>query len=63
MNAPQPFKYRAFISYGHADEEWAKWLHMSLETYRMSKRLERNEAERQRRGKPDEVQKLRSGKD
>jgi hypothetical protein len=62
MNAPQPFKYPAFISYSYSDEEWAKGLHMTLETYRMSKRLARNEAERQRRGKPDAVQKLRSGK-
>ena len=33
------FKYRAFISYSHADEEWAKWLHKSLETYRVPKHL------------------------
>ena len=33
------FKYRAFISYSHADEEWAKWLHKALETYRVPKRL------------------------
>jgi len=28
------FKYWAFISYSHADEGWAKWLHSSLERYR-----------------------------
>jgi hypothetical protein len=33
------FKYRAFISYSHADEEWARWLHKALETYRVPKRL------------------------
>lgn len=33
------FKYRAFISYSHSDEKWAGWLHRSLETYRMPKRL------------------------
>ena len=33
------FKYRAFISYSHADEKWARWLHRSLETYRMPKHL------------------------
>ena len=33
------FKYRAFISYSHADEKWARWLHRSLETYRIPKRL------------------------
>jgi len=29
----QEFKYRAFISYSHSDEVWAKWLHKALETY------------------------------
>jgi len=33
------YKYRAFISYSHADEKWAKWLHRSLETYRIPPRL------------------------
>jgi len=33
------FRYRAFISYSHADEKWARWLHRSLETYRIPKRL------------------------
>jgi hypothetical protein len=33
------FKYRAFISYSHGDERWAKWLHKSLETYRVPKHL------------------------
>jgi hypothetical protein len=33
------FKYRAFISYSHSDEGWARWLHKSLETYRMPKHL------------------------
>lgn len=33
------FKYRAFISYSHSDERWAGWLHRSLETYRVPKRL------------------------
>ena len=33
------FRYRAFISYSHADEEWAKWLHRALETYKLPKRL------------------------
>lgn len=33
------YKYRAFISYSHADEKWARWLHRSLETYRIPKRL------------------------
>ncbi len=27
------FKYRAFISYAHADHEWGVWIHRSLEKY------------------------------
>ncbi len=41
-----PFKYRAFISYSHADEKWAKWLHRRLETYRIPKRLVGSETPR-----------------
>jgi len=33
------FKYWAFISYSHADEEWAKWLHKSIETYRVPRKF------------------------
>ena len=33
------FKYRAFISYSHSDEKWARWLHRSLETYRLPKNI------------------------
>ncbi len=32
-------KYRAFISYSHADEKWAAWLHRALETYKIPKHL------------------------
>jgi len=35
----QDYKYKAFISYSHADEKWARWLHRSLENYRVPKRL------------------------
>ena len=48
MSAPIPeaaFRYSAFISYSHADEEWAKWLHKSLETYRLPRRLVGRETE------------------
>ncbi len=31
------YKYRAFISYSHADEKWAAWLHRALETYKVPK--------------------------
>jgi tetratricopeptide (TPR) repeat protein len=41
--------YRAFISYAHADEQWAKWLHRSLESYRLPRRLIGNANEQ---GKP-----------
>lgn len=33
------FKYRAFISYSHADSAWARWLHRALEHYRVPRRL------------------------
>src|SRR5262245_24713710 len=33
------FKYRAFISYSHADRAWGDWLHRALESYRIPKRL------------------------
>jgi eukaryotic-like serine/threonine-protein kinase len=33
------FKYWAFISYSHRDKKWGDWLHRSLETYRVPKRL------------------------
>jgi tetratricopeptide (TPR) repeat protein len=42
---PAIWKYRAFISYSHADEEWARWLHKALETYRVPKRLVGTETE------------------
>jgi tetratricopeptide (TPR) repeat protein len=28
-------KYRAFLSYSHADQKWARWLHRALESYRL----------------------------
>jgi tetratricopeptide (TPR) repeat protein len=34
-----PSRYRAFISYSHGDEKWARWLHRRLETYRLPKHL------------------------
>jgi tetratricopeptide (TPR) repeat protein len=32
-------RYRAYISYSHADRAWAGWLHKALETYRVPSRL------------------------
>jgi tetratricopeptide (TPR) repeat protein len=42
---PHTWKYRAFISYSHADEEWARWLHKALETYKVPRRLVGTETE------------------
>ena len=33
------FKYRAFLSYAHADIKWAKWLHGRLEAFRIDEDL------------------------
>jgi hypothetical protein len=33
MPGPVPLKYRAFISYSHADTGWARWLHRGLESF------------------------------
>jgi tetratricopeptide (TPR) repeat protein len=35
----QTFKYWAFISYSHRDRKWGDWIHRSLETYRVPKRI------------------------
>jgi tetratricopeptide (TPR) repeat protein len=35
----QPYKYWAFLSYSHADEAWARWLHRRLERYAVPRRL------------------------
>lgn len=32
-------RYKAYISYSHKDEVWAKWLHRALETYRIPPKL------------------------
>jgi tetratricopeptide (TPR) repeat protein len=32
-------KYRAFLSYSHRDQAWARWLHSALEGYRIGKDL------------------------
>ena len=39
MAEPVALKYRAFISYSHADTNWAKWLHRALEGFRIDKDL------------------------
>jgi tetratricopeptide (TPR) repeat protein len=39
------YKYFAFISYSHADERWSRWLHRTLETYRVPGHLVGRETE------------------
>ena len=39
------YKYKAFITYSHKDENWAAKLHKSLETYSIPKRLVGQETE------------------
>lgn len=34
-----PLKYRAFISYSHADTDWAKWLQRGLEGFKIDRDL------------------------
>jgi len=33
------YKFKAYISYSHRDEHWAKWLHRALESYRVPRKL------------------------
>ena len=35
----QPFKYKAYISYSHKNERWAKWLLHAVESYRVPRKL------------------------
>ncbi|MEY2866030.1 MAG: hypothetical protein RIQ43_56 [Pseudomonadota bacterium] len=35
--------YRAFISYSHSDESWARWLQRTLEAYRLPKSLRQSQ--------------------
>ena len=39
MSDAVPLQYRAFISYSHPDERWAKWLQRWLEGFRGDKDL------------------------
>lgn len=39
MSPVAHYSYRAFISYSHKDEKWARWLHRALESYRPPKPL------------------------
>lgn len=35
-------RYKAFISYSHSDEKWARWLQRALEKYKLPKSLRKN---------------------
>jgi tetratricopeptide (TPR) repeat protein len=39
MPEPVSLKYRAFLSYSHTDAGWARWLHATLEGFRIDKDL------------------------
>jgi MTH538 TIR-like domain (DUF1863) len=49
------YRYWAFISYSHRDEQWAHWLHASLETYRIPKALKNRVAAMGSHGVPDRL--------
>lgn len=34
-----PFRYKAYISYSHKNERWAKWLLRAIESYRVPRKL------------------------
>ena len=47
MEFPQPdttYRYAAFISYSHADRQWARWLHRALESYRVPRQQQTGES-------------------
>ena len=33
------YPYRAFVSYAHADQQWAEWLVEALESFRVPRHL------------------------
>ena len=39
MSSGPTKRYRAFLSYSHTDQKWARWLHRALENYRPPKEL------------------------
>ena len=46
MPEPAALKYRAFISYSHADTAWAKWLQRGLESFNIDNDLAGRETAR-----------------
>ena len=47
----QQFRYCAFLSYGHRDAETARWLHESLEKYRVPRNAGRTDHRQWRRSR------------
>lgn len=45
-------RYQAFLSYAHADERWAAWLHRALESYRLPASLKRDDGKGRDRLRP-----------
>ncbi|HUF71374.1 MAG TPA: toll/interleukin-1 receptor domain-containing protein, partial [Gammaproteobacteria bacterium] len=43
---PESYRYKAFLSYSHADATWGRWLHRRLESYVVPKRLVGRETRR-----------------
>lgn len=41
----EPRHYRAFISYSHSDEQWARWLQRALEKYKLPKTFRKSHPE------------------
>jgi len=41
-DASGDYRYLAFVSYSHANEDWGKWIHKSLESFRIPSKLAGN---------------------
>lgn len=39
MNNKDNYRYKAYISYSHRNEGWARWLHHAIESYRVPRKL------------------------
>jgi len=39
VNNKEKYRFRAYISYSHRNESWARWLHRALESYRVPRKL------------------------
>jgi len=39
VNNKDKYRFRAYISYSHRNEDWARWLHHAIESYRVPRKL------------------------